>query len=105
LAMSPVFDSIWWWREEFGGQSGVYTAPETKLGIIESAPPEATEINVSGFSNAFPAQYPEITSFLDDQFLAELGWTTSANYLYPPMVGPYGSDNWYSPTDVNGFAV
>jgi hypothetical protein len=25
LAMSPVFDAIWWWREEFGGQSGAYT--------------------------------------------------------------------------------
>jgi hypothetical protein len=25
LAMSPVFDTIWWWREEFGGQSGAYS--------------------------------------------------------------------------------
>lgn len=24
LAMSHVFDTIWWWREEFGGQSGAY---------------------------------------------------------------------------------
>lgn len=28
LAMSPVFDSIWWWREEFGGQRGAYTDGE-----------------------------------------------------------------------------
>jgi hypothetical protein len=25
LAMSAVFDCIWWWREEFGGQKGAYT--------------------------------------------------------------------------------
>lgn len=25
LAMSSVFDAIWWWREEFGGQQGAYT--------------------------------------------------------------------------------
>jgi hypothetical protein len=24
LAMSPIFDVIWWWREEFGGQQGAY---------------------------------------------------------------------------------
>ena len=24
LAMSPVFDVVWWWREEFGGQQGAY---------------------------------------------------------------------------------
>jgi hypothetical protein len=109
LTMSPVMDAIWWWREEFGGQQGVYTQPETKPGITESAPLEAAAVNnVQGFSGpAFSAPYPEITSFLDDQFLAELGWTTSSNYLFPPMTGPYaaGSDNWYSPTDVNGFAV
>jgi hypothetical protein len=30
LAMSPVFDSIWWWREEFGGQRGAYTVDDEK---------------------------------------------------------------------------
>lgn len=107
LVMSPVFDAIWWWREEFGGQSGAYSAPDTKAGVTETAPldPSSTNVNISTFENAFPAQYPEITNFLDDQFLAELGWTTNANYLYQPVAGPYGSDNWYSPSDVNGFAV
>jgi hypothetical protein len=28
LAMSAVFDSIWWWREEFGGMRGAYTDEE-----------------------------------------------------------------------------
>jgi hypothetical protein len=28
LAMSAVFDAIWWWREEFGGQQGAYTVPD-----------------------------------------------------------------------------
>ncbi|KAE9961331.1 hypothetical protein BLS_002494 [Venturia inaequalis] len=109
LAMSPVFDAIWWWREEFGGQQGAYTAAtDSKPGITELAPLEtAATPNLAGINDGFPAPLGgEITSFLDDQFLAELGWTQSANFLYPPMVGPgpYG-DNWYSPTDVNGFAV
>jgi hypothetical protein len=110
LTMSPVMDAIWWWREEFGGQQGAYTTTESKVGITESAPAETTALNnVQGFNgSAFPAPYPEITSFLDDQFLAELGWTSSSNYLFPPMVGTYGGgpeNSWYSPTDVNGFAV
>jgi hypothetical protein len=37
LAMSPVFDSIWWWREEFGGQRGAYTVDDEK---DKSAPDE-----------------------------------------------------------------
>ncbi|KAF2423645.1 hypothetical protein EJ08DRAFT_441801 [Tothia fuscella] len=109
LTMSPVMDAIWWWREEFGGQPGAYTAPETKIGITDSAPPETSVLDhVQGPNGtAYSAAYPEITSFLDDQFLAELGWTSSSNYLFPPMSGTYGgvTDNWYSPTDVNGFAV
>jgi hypothetical protein len=110
LVMSPVFDSIWWWREEFGGQPGAYNAATTKAGDPEPAPPQAAEtvnVAVTNFeSNALPAHYNEITNILDDQFLAELGWTTNANYLYQPgMFGAYGNDNWYSPTDLNGFAV
>jgi hypothetical protein len=27
LAMSPVYDTAWWWREEFGGQMGAYLPP------------------------------------------------------------------------------
>jgi len=46
----------------------------------------------------------EMSSFLDDHLLAELGWTNSNSFFYPPMAGPYTSD-WYSPTEVNGFAI
>jgi hypothetical protein len=45
-----------------------------------------------------------MSSFLDDHLLAELGWTNSNTFFYPPIAGPY--DDWYSPTgDVNGFAI
>jgi hypothetical protein len=118
LVMSPVFDAIWWWREEFGGQPGA-SDPTTALkpGMPELAQPEntssgtGTETPNLGLANVdnndtLPGQYREITNILDDQFLAELGWTTSANYLYQPGVfGEFGGENWYSPTDVNGFAV
>lgn len=41
LAMSPVLDAIWWWREEFGGQQGAYTVNSSQpavSGIILSLP-------------------------------------------------------------------
>jgi hypothetical protein len=34
LSMSPVFDSIWWWREEFGGQQGAYTGTNDEKGEL-----------------------------------------------------------------------
>ena len=120
LVMSPVFDAIWWWREEFGSQPGLPGASDyataLKQGPPEPVQPEApssgTETpnlsmtNVDANNNSLPGQYHEITNILDDQFLAELGWTTNANYLYQPgMFGGLSGENWYSPTDVNGFAV
>ena len=117
LVMSPVFDAIWWWREEFGSQHGA-SDPST---AIKPGPPEPVQTenissgtetpkvnvtNVESNNNMLPGQYHEITNILDDQFLAELGWTTNANYLYQPgMFGGLSGENWYSPTDVNGFAV
>ena len=53
------------------------------------------------------AQYQDMSSFLDDHLLAELGWTNSNNFLYPPapgIPGPYGAD-WYSPPEANGFSI
>ena len=115
LVMSPVFDAIWWWREEFGGQPGA-SEPSIALkpGVAELAQLESTSsgtdtpnLPVGGVVDPNnTGQYHEITNILDDQFLAELGWTTNANYLYQPgMFNGFGGENWYSPTDVNGFAV
>lgn len=118
LVMSPVFDAIWWWREEFGGQPGANDpSPALKSGMPELSQPKTTSsrtgtetpnmgvANIDN-NNSLPGQYHEITNILDDQFLAELGWTTNANYLYQPgMFGGLDGENWYSPTDVNGFAV
>jgi hypothetical protein len=33
LAMSPIFDAIWWWREEFGGQPGAYPATYSQTAV------------------------------------------------------------------------
>jgi hypothetical protein len=118
LVMSPVFDAIWWWREEFGGQPGANdpSRPIRPFGPnpqLDTGNPgtEAPSLPVGGEaegSNSLPSagQYHEITNILDDQFLAELGWTTNANYLYQPGIfGALGGESWYSPGDVNGFAV
>ena len=43
-------------------------------------------------------------SFLDDQLLAELGWTNSANDMYLGLPDPITPD-WYRPTNVTGFAL
>jgi hypothetical protein len=55
-----------------------------------------------------PNQVQDMTSFLDDNLLAELGWTNS-NFIYPPAISttataPYNTE-WFSPTELNGFAI
>jgi hypothetical protein len=68
------------------------------------------DIPYVGLQDSFPTvgpqgQISDVTSFLDDHLLAELGWTNNATIFYPPIAtGPYGTD-WYSPNDVNGFAL
>jgi hypothetical protein len=113
LAMSPVFDSIWWWREEFGGEKGAYTQddgvappPDDKTLVIqEDSTFSRDQLEFQGL--AIPnQQVQDMTSFLDDHLLAELGWTNSSTFagFYPPVPAPYNAD-WYSPTDLNGFAI
>jgi hypothetical protein len=127
LAMSTVFDSIWWWREEFGGQSGAYTSLDESTKVepkgTRPGPPEKIltasglglqeEPSLEGSSPDFlpmsqPHQVQDMTSFLDDHLLAELGWTNS-NFIYPPAISttataPYNTE-WFSPTELNGFAI
>ena len=116
--MSPVFDAIWWWREEFCGQPGNEPTAPPKSGLPEPAQVDAISSGTdtpnlpvgaldNNNNNSLPGQYHEITNILDDHFLAELGWTTNANYLYQPGMfgGSFAGENWYSPVDVNGFAV
>jgi len=115
LAMSPVFDSIWWWREEFGGQRGAYTDGEGAPIILGHDPgPTITEdpnakSDVLEFQGITPInqQAQDVSHFLDDQLLAELGWTTQgSNFMYPPVPGPYvAPEPWYSSNDLNGFAI
>jgi hypothetical protein len=126
LAMSTVFDSIWWWREEFGGQPGAYTSLDesTKvepkgttsqllskmltsagLGLQEEPSLEGSQDFLPMIQ---PNQVQDMTSFLDDHLLAELGWTNS-NFIYPPAISttataPYNTE-WFSPTELNGFAI
>jgi len=126
LAMSPIFDAIWWWREEFAGQQGAYpveplhtrvsgmslqslrsSVPLTNIEGIEAMQQDLTgNLSLQAYNNTTPPSQPyhEIANFLDDQLLAELGWTSNSNYLYPTIAGPLGTD-WYSPTNVSGFAL
>src|ERR1700753_2470601 len=79
--------------------SQLFLGPNNPAGglAITGAPQE--------FTGVVPTtQLQDMSSFLDDHLLAELGWTNSNNLFYPPIAGPYGTD-WYSPTDVNGFAI
>jgi len=110
LAMSTVFDSIWWWREEFGGQPGAYTSVDDSkaepkgLGLQEEPSLEGGQDFLPMIQ---PNQVQDMTSFLDDHLLAELGWTNS-NFIYPPAIStataPYNTE-WFSPTELNGFAI
>jgi hypothetical protein len=68
-------------------------------------------VQLEAYNNPTPSglyqdngQYQDMTNFLDDQLLAELGWMNSSSYLYPTLPGPLNTD-WYSPTNVTGFAL
>jgi len=47
LAMSPIFDAIWWWREEFAGQQGAYP--------VEPSHPRAPGISLQFLLKCSPA--------------------------------------------------
>ncbi|KAF2461481.1 Zn(II)2Cys6 transcription factor [Lineolata rhizophorae] len=78
LAMSAVFDSLWWWREEFAGQSGAYPpSEEDSRKDCRSFP------TIQDDTSTFPIREPY--SLLDDQFMAEFGWAVDENAVFPSL--------------------
>lgn len=73
LASSVIFDSIWWWREEFGEMKGAYTSSK-KPEISRNTGPEY--VPGTEMSNDTVFQMPQPNDpypFLDDQLLAGFG--------------------------------
>ena len=72
LAMSPTFDAIWWWKEEFHGQKGAFantTQPNTSN---ISLPTPGTSADQNNFIEKPLVE--DMSSAFDEQLFAEFGF-------------------------------
>ncbi|KAF2103010.1 hypothetical protein NA57DRAFT_71993 [Rhizodiscina lignyota] len=88
LAMSPVFDAVWWWRTEFGGQSGAYPPAEVKSEPPLEAPAtnstsEGTGQSIESVQQPTPQQslQQQPMPLLEDTFFSDLGWAFDDNFF------------------------
>lgn len=83
VAMSPIFDALWWWRTEFGGQAGAYaTAPEIKGDTTNGPAPTVSQTGNSNGAQDFTALPTPATSGLEEQFLmSDMGWAFDDNFF------------------------
>ncbi|KAF2755449.1 transcriptional regulatory protein LEU3 [Pseudovirgaria hyperparasitica] len=112
LIMSPIADTLWWWREEFGGQAGAYpltnedeckkNAPIqcTSGNAIPTADTGSTLLEANPALTTFDWMQPYY--FMDDQLLAEFGFN-----LDNPSAGVSSMDNsygaWPATPALNGY--
>ncbi|RAK79163.1 Zn(II)2Cys6 transcription factor [Aspergillus fijiensis CBS 313.89] len=87
LVLSPVIDTIWWWRDEFEPQ--FYPSSAAQATVAEGA--DSTSTQISGPSNAPCGLVDRHDPVLfDEQFLADFEWALSNDGLLQPTE-PYGS--------------
>ncbi|PYI18069.1 C6 zinc finger domain protein [Aspergillus violaceofuscus CBS 115571] len=87
LVLSPVIDTIWWWRDEFEPQ--FYPSSAAQATVAEGA--DSTSNQISGPSNAPCGLVDRHDPVLfDEQFLADFEWALSNDGLLQPTE-PYGS--------------
>ncbi|KAF2843004.1 hypothetical protein M501DRAFT_1012383 [Patellaria atrata CBS 101060] len=76
LAMSPVLDALWWWREEFQGQVGDFKTPST-ISSSKSTIKEAITPSVEPFMPDTPVLHSSM--FNADRLSSEMGWLDDSN--------------------------
>ncbi|KAL9078415.1 MAG: hypothetical protein Q9157_002679 [Trypethelium eluteriae] len=70
FATSIALDCVWWWREEFGGQPGVYPKG---AGLSTSANPPQPAPNT--YENLNATEETMFLPFLEDQMWSGIDWT------------------------------
>ncbi|KAI9690503.1 MAG: hypothetical protein M1822_009466 [Bathelium mastoideum] len=83
FAISLVLDCVWWWREEFGGQPGVYSKGESSPAPSNVHPPGQPT-----FENLFGPEDIMNFPFLDDQLWSDIDWSFDPNLAIPMVSAP-----------------
>lgn len=84
LAMSPVFDALWWWRTEFGGQVGAYPPnAETKSeqSNEENALPEGGNLNGAQAVDTMQLPATMGMGFNDPILASDVGWAFDESFF------------------------
>ncbi|KZF20238.1 hypothetical protein L228DRAFT_284967 [Xylona heveae TC161] len=114
LALSPVYDAVWWWREEFGrpaGDTGIYLRNDAPSPGSTAGRPNALQL--MGSPSIHSASYLEPQTFsalsANDPFLSDFGFGPydfafdSAAFF--PLDMPYELTSGPFPLDANGVAM
>lgn len=106
LVVSPVIDTVWWWREEFDPQfystvtsqsnalegtamhPGRYARLLTQLSYTIGADANRDNLAISGNVSGGSMDRPDI-SYFDEQFQADFEWALTDEFLFAPTE-PYG---------------
>ncbi|GKZ24266.1 hypothetical protein AbraIFM66951_002276 [Aspergillus brasiliensis] len=106
LVVSPVIDTVWWWREEFDPQfhstatsqtnipEGIAMQPARYARLLTHLPcPAGTDANrdnpgISGNAPGGSTDRPDF-SYFDEQFQADFEWALTDEFLFAPTE-PYG---------------
>ena len=77
FAVGLILDCVWWWREEFGGQPGVYSKPESSS--ASNIPPPTSET----IESLYGAEETMFLPFLEDQMWSGIDWNFDPNLAMP----------------------
>lgn len=107
VAMSPIFDAVWWWRTEFGGQAGAYAPAVEAKADQGNGEPAATAISGNHDANGtqgLEALDVPLTTGLEEQFLmSDMGWAFDDNFFLSDLsLGPTASG--FDTYSLNAFA-
>ncbi|GLA64918.1 hypothetical protein AtubIFM56815_008065 [Aspergillus tubingensis] len=86
LVVSPVIDTVWWWREEFDPQ--FYSTASSQSNAPEGTDASRDNPGTSGAAPGGSTDRPDF-SYFDEQFQADFEWALTDEFLFAPTE-PYG---------------
>ncbi|GKZ58544.1 hypothetical protein AnigIFM49718_004369 [Aspergillus niger] len=86
LVVSPVIDTVWWWREEFDPQ--FYSTVTSQSNAPEGTDANRDNLAISGNVSGGSTDRPDF-SYFDEQFQADFEWALTDEFLFAPTE-PYG---------------
>ncbi|GAA91578.1 C6 transcription factor [Aspergillus luchuensis] len=86
LVVSPVIDTVWWWREEFDPL--FYSTASSQSNAPEGTDASRDNPGTSGTAPGGSTDRPDF-SYFDEQFQADFEWALTDEFLFAPTE-PYG---------------